>query len=516
MFSTKELRMAQKKGNIPLDYVINITTSVIKDPYKLAKLPTLLITKYDAKNPMNKWMQYSDLASIGLHYSMGSTVYNFAYNYFGFVSKLSKRAELLHVYTYNSAQTYAVLKGNVASSLEELKKLNGKFQLVVNQETKDITIDLTSSTSHTDIATKLQVAIRQGNNNAPWKDIKVTYHSTPYGHFQIELDKANDATIMPLITPSSGTDASYGLGLRQDEGAFVIAPEPLLDSLEKVYKEIQQVNDSYYVITFDFEFETASLKTELTNLGRWVASTNNRYLALYTTTAKEPTTQYNWGDSYHEYEGLMIDRFDTLTPLGYTAGLISSLDLSTPGGNIALDKNDGSKFINEAVLEYQHLRNLNKNRVNSFALFGQLGQSVVWYGPGDIMGTQYRNANVYIGNSYIMFLIQFSFANMFSKETIIGLSDEPLVNSYLTIALTTAVNAGLIVKGDKLTESDLNTLRNRFKSNAEKAVVSIQNIGYYYELGDFNRKTQCLGITYAYVANLPIKCIMINSYLLGA
>ena len=146
-------------AGIPLSWLVDITSVGVRDTFALSKLPTLLITKYNQEYITPKWAKYYDVEIIKQAHGADSSVTTFANNYFNVVNKMASKADLLNVFTWNENATPAVLQGGKVTNIEQVK-LNGAFSLTIGADTRDIVFDTKDSVSFTDIATKLQEAIR--------------------------------------------------------------------------------------------------------------------------------------------------------------------------------------------------------------------------------------------------------------------------------------------------------------------------------------------------------------------
>lgn len=153
-------------AGIPLSWLVDITSVGVRDTFALSKLPTLLITKYNQEYITPKWAKYYDAETIKQAHGAESSVTAFANNYFSVVNKMASKADLLNVFTWNESATPAVLQGGKVTNIEQVK-LEGAFSLTIGEDTRDIVFDTTESVSFTDVATKLQEAIRGAGTPTP-------------------------------------------------------------------------------------------------------------------------------------------------------------------------------------------------------------------------------------------------------------------------------------------------------------------------------------------------------------
>ena len=72
---------------LPLDLLIDITSSGVKDGFTIGKLNTIVIEKYNEALPNSRFNQASDLQTAQAIFGATSSVAKFAEVYFGVISK---------------------------------------------------------------------------------------------------------------------------------------------------------------------------------------------------------------------------------------------------------------------------------------------------------------------------------------------------------------------------------------------------------------------------------------------
>lgn len=501
-----------KNVAIKYDKVFNVSSKVIKKQPSVGKLTTLLIRKHDSKLPHSRWEKYSSYEEVQKHFPPGSTN-NFAKNYFQFKSKTGETTDLLHVMTWDTNDVKPSLVGGKTPDLAELKKLNGKAKFTINKVSHDLQIDLSNKNSHTEIATVIETALKTKNNVNGFKDASVTW-STVTQSFIVTAG-ANSESIFYVSSPDDGTDISSKLGLSEAEGARITEPLPKLKDLSEVLNTLSKYNDTYYVVTLDYELTNIS---ELDTIGDWVKRSDFDYLFLYTTTDSKVLTQYNYLEKYHKYTGLMVEYFPTLAPAGFTAGMLSSMNLNKQNANINLAFNDASYFKDLAITDDSQLENLKKNKVNSIYKFGRTAEPHTWYYDGVMFG-EVASPNVYLGHSFIKFNMQQMCANFFSSNTFIGLYDDVKHRSLMILLNTVfekAKSTGLITGVNKLTDQEKVDVDTIFKDKSNSAIQGLETQGYYLTLDGVDEKTNCLNVTLAYMANFPTNRLCINAFIFRA
>lgn len=321
-----------------------------------------------------------------------------------------------------------------------------------------------------------------------------------------------DSQIDFIKKADSGIDLSQALKLDKDNAEIVKGENALID-INEILNLVNVENGAYYVLQFDFELSD----DEALDFAKFVNNSNDRFLGIINSQNSKLITNQN-ENQLKAYNGILVEYSKDRSILGTSSGIISALDFSQQNGNANIAFNDMTKFENIAILKDSELNNLEANLANSILKFQQLGQSQVWYGMGNICGDKTNSANIYVSNSYLKFSLQFSFGNMFASQSMIGLrgsGNNGLIMSYAESVFSSAVNSGIIVEGAELTNTEKNNLLTSF-SNGESAIKQCETLGYYYEIANVDLVNSRLAIACAYVANKPIKQLVINNYILGA
>ena len=487
------------KTGIPLDYLIQTTSTSIKDRFSNSKLNTLLITKYDNNNPITQFSSFSNIEDIRKNIP---SVLGFANIYFGFTSKQSTKAELLTILTWNKEAVAVSLIGTRLNTLESYKSVNGAFSITIGEKNVNVTLNLTTAAlnSYNDLATKIQEAI---NGVAKDANIVVLYNSNNGNLILQTSQKGANSKISFLQSPTSGTDISNLFGLLQSQGAYIVNGRDAIANLDALLSLIQITNGNYFNITTNFKFDNEN--NDLLTFGSWLKNSNGRYIGIYSMENQSIVTDNMALQPYFAYDGLMIDYSLNKNQNAFLCATISAIDFSNANGNYNIAFNDASIFENSITQESQ-LTNLNANRANSVLTYGKLGQFSQFYGMGKIMGQLTDNANIYIADSYLTIALQFSLANMFLGQGFIGVRGDnniSIIISYIDPVFYDAVTAGIIVQGTELTTSEKNTIITNFK-NQDNAIQLLQNRGFYYEISKIDISNKTIEIVRAYVANTPI------------
>ena len=293
-----------------------------------------------------------------------------------------------------------------------------------------------------------------------------------------------------------------------------------MPTLAEALDEISNNNGNYYVITPNFDFD--NVESDLLTFGQFIHNSNDRFLGIYSWT-NPALEQLDSGATtpYESFNGLLIDDKKQDFQNAYIAGLISAMDLTKANGNYNVAFNDATLFEVEAITDRAKYEGLVSNKANAPCKFGILGQDDTIYMDGTIMGDKTTSANVYLCNSFLKFNQQIALYNMFKAQKLIALRGQfgkAIIRSYLDEVFRNAVNANIIVK-DTLTNTEKQAVIAEFSpivKDIERVIEQIQANGYYYEFSGIDTVKRELYITEVYIANVPVKRIVINTYILGA
>lgn len=498
---------------LPLDLLIEINSSGVKDTFTIGKLPTLLITKARADLPQKQIQGFTNLSAVKTAFKSGSVV-DFATEYFGFVSKNATKADYLSVFVLNDSDLPAMIKGAKCAEVGTLKALNGSVKVTIDGESHDIELDLTSATSLSDIAGTLQIAITGADGaGAGFTNAEVKYNALTQGFIVKSGTKGNTSSISYFSKADSGEDIHGKLGLSQGEGAEILNGESAL-SLENALSIIESNNGNYYLITFDYN----NADGDLLVFAKWLNASAGRFMGVY---SNGKLLNSDLAD-IHAYDGLLLDLKVADNQNGVVCAYISSLDLSKRNSNVNLAFNEASQFASKAITDRTIYEKMQEKRLNAPCKFGVLEQDDTIYMDGTICGTLTNSANVYFCNSFIKLNEQISLYNMLKSSKIIGLRDAQsrnAINGYIAEVFENAVNARIIATGAELTTTEKSVLSQTFAgavNDLNDVFNQIEQFGYFFVATDMNVGKKELTITQAYMANTPLKRLVVANYVLGA
>lgn len=489
---------------------VEVTHQSIKTPDKLGKLPTVLITKMADTLVTPEFTTITSAQQAQEFYGQGS-VYHFARNYFNFINRGGDSPDVLHIYTWahQKAQNPAII-GTNTPTLEELKKINGKFDLTMDTTTKTITLNLTGKNSHTEIATELTNAIKQNNNAVNgFKDAEVKWSSV-YNAFILTAGTGVKSIGYPR-SPSDGTDVSNLLGLHEDAGARIITPYNKVDTLQQALDLLAERNDNYFIFTLDFE--VTKFPDDLVPVGSWVHDQQGNYLVYYSSTQAKLTTQYNATEPLKKYNGLSIEYTPNLAKTnGKTCGIMSSIDYSKIDGNINIGYSSVPEFIETSIKDdrvYDYITNIHKNRSNTYVTARNITEGYTWFQPGNVMGPETTSINIYTGNFVIKSILEKELVTWLTYNKFPSTVDVGSLELYVISIMTSIRTINLITLLDVLRPEESIQIQNNFQ-NLAQVESNLKTDGFSVEIAGYDKQKKCVNIKLIYVINTPIRKICIQ------
>ena len=498
---------------VSLDKLIDITSASIRDAFTLSKLPTIAIRKANGSIPVTEFMEVTSITNAQELFGLNSDVAKFASKHFAVVSKNATKVDRMFVYNQAENDIAEIIKGfRVTNSV---MALNGDFGISLNGVVENFTVNLVGSLTFAEVATKIETAINTSENEV--LGLATFTYNAEFGCFIFKLgDDENEYNVK--FVAGTVSDIHDKFGMTEFEGAKFY-PQMTATTFEGALNRIKVANGAYYLVTTLFAFDNAVVTDTLRTVGEWVHSSQNRFAFLYSWANNQLLDASSGVTEFIEgFNGLIIDYPTEEYQNGYATALISSLNLSLVSGNSNIAFNDASIFSNPIALDGNY-DGLERNRANAPVRFGILGQDDTIYMAGLIMGSLTDSINVYICNSYLKFAQQIALYNMLKTQKLISLRGTKgfgTIKLYLDEVFENAVLSNIIVSGAELTTSEKASMIDTFSRNSEKALEDIVKFGYYYEVNRIDTVTKQMYITQAYMANMPVRKIVINSFILGA
>lgn len=220
----------------------------------------------------------TDAASVGAYFGTTSEEYARAVKYFGFVSKLIRRPQVLQFARWQrEAGPVAIFGGaKAAQALTALKAITtGVVQFKFGGVTVTVSaISFAAATSLADVAAELQTALRL-NADANLATCTVTYDAVG-ARFNFAGSPTDDTalesvTIVPYTGPT-GNDVATALGWNAGQGAVYVSASPVVTPVQTLINSVSQ-NNNFGSFLFTADGGAGPTITDATAL----AAQNNTY-----------------------------------------------------------------------------------------------------------------------------------------------------------------------------------------------------------------------------------------------
>lgn len=214
--------------SLPLDLIVDITSSAVKDTFMIGKLNTLCINKYDPNNPQPKFVEAHQLIDIIGTYGLDSAMYGFGSVYFGVISKSATRADTLYIYNWSKENVAPFLNGARIKLLDDIQSLRGSFILAINDIEREVAIDFDLVTSFSEAGERLQKSIRDAGvgldaeSEKLFSEAKAYYNPVTQG-FTIVSGGTGDGNTISFALPSTA---------QKVEPTEVVQSVPDIDSID--------------------------------------------------------------------------------------------------------------------------------------------------------------------------------------------------------------------------------------------------------------------------------------------
>ena len=263
-------------GYVSLDKLIDITSASIRDAFSLSKLPTIAIRKTNSSDiPVTEFMEVTSITNAQELFGINSDVAKFATKHFAVVSKNATKVDRMFVYNQADNNIAEAIKG--AKVTNSVMQLNGQFGISLNGVVENFTVDLTSSTTFSDVASIIQTQLNTSESPA-LENATFTYNAE-FGCFILKLSDADDEYNVEFVAGTLN-DIHNKLGMTLYEGAKFY-PQMTATDFDGALNRIKVVNGAYYLVTTLFAFpQNVELET-IKKAGEWVHSSNNRFAFLY-------------------------------------------------------------------------------------------------------------------------------------------------------------------------------------------------------------------------------------------
>lgn len=510
-------------NTIPFKYFVEIKSSTVKSTFSVGRLNALCITK--PALTLGRFLEFGSSDAVLSQYGVTSAEYAYALKYFSYTSKAATGPKKITFCNAYDGATSATLYTGVIKDLQPLKAIEkGSFQISMNGELCEVKdLNFTNAVSFGDVCTSIVEGLKVATvvetqavtTNDAFLNAKCSYNAELSQVVIVAGDSGYTSTISELSAGTVDTDISAILQGTLKLGAKIVNGDDALP-MQKLITSIDEYNGDYYTISSNFELKEDA---DIEALAKMVSASDGRYMAVVNFRSKQAVLAGDFFAKYNGFDGFFGNYYKNESINALTQAFVASVDYFTTNGNQNMNFIPSSTY-EVTVDNSQALTNLGNNRLNSIYSVGGFGQAQTLYGEGKIFGDKFKNAVVYIANSFLILQLQINNLNNFISSSFLGVRDVNSQNAIIGIStgvLSNAINAGIIIAGANLTSVEEQKVIELTGDNM--APTQIKTYGYILQIEeptDDDINNNRLRVKLIYMSNTPLNRLVISNFILGA
>lgn len=394
----------------------------------------------------------------------------------------------------------ASLKGIPLTTLKSIPA--GTITLFIDSvSTTSSSIDLSTATSFSDIADKLETGIGASKVEVEWNSIA--------NRFIIRSLTTGDTSEVSYAIPGA---LATGLKLTQDTAA-IVSPGSNAVSMTDMMESIINTNQNW----IPFESLVSLTDDEHTELCAWTSAQNSRFVYVYYDTSDAPTIANNPDCFYQKvvvangYEGICPVYGSYLygvMPLAYSA----SIDFARTNGRVSF-KFRGFSGIAPNVSDLATAKALKSNGYNFYGDYG-LNKTMKQYASDGAISGKYLWLDSFIDQVWINANLVSAYANLFTNNQSYSYN----ADGYSSVQAATidpaqlAITFGAIKKGIVLDQSQIRIVNNTVGKDISATLYSE---GWYLYIptqpGSARLDRELKGVIFYWVDGQLIQSITMSS-----
>lgn len=455
---------------IPASEIVTVNPGVVDSGGSPLALNGVILSK-NLLIPTKSVRSFGSADAVGSYFGLSSDEYALAKIYFlGFDNSTIKPGVLMFAPFVDVNRAAWLQSGSLAAlSLTDIQALSGTLILTVDGVVKtSSTINLASSTSFSDAATKIAAGFTGSPLTCTWNAINSTFTLT---------SATTGAT--STITYATGT-LSTGLKFTAATGA-IISQGSAVDTPDVAMTSVKNQVQNWVSFTTLWEPNLATKQLFAT----WANSQNSRYLYVAWDTDAQAivngsTTNFGAVSKNLQYDGVMA-LYNTKETAAFTLGSIASIDFSRTNGRTTIAFKSQSGFT-PTVTDQQIGANLIANGYSFYGSYSTANDQFNFLYNGQLPG-KWLWLDTFVNQVYLN--SQFQLALM---SLLVGVKSIPynesgysLIRAAMIDPIREALNFGSIRVGVTLSESQraqVNQAAGRFVSNI------VEQQGYYLQVLD--------------------------------
>lgn len=236
--------------SLPFSKFVPISAKVQSPVFAIEKKHMLLAMTSPLIGTNTPYIEFSGASALTNFRAMFGTnlpEYLIVQRYFSFISKTGNAPEKLIVARWYKTAAASFVMGDVPTmTVAQLKAINdGTFNLTLDGTTHEITANLASANSYSEMAGIIQTAIQSNTADAAFATATVVFNTITGGFIITSGTTGADATAAAVTAGTTGTDISEGLGLIDATISQGVNAETFAEFCDRIFS----VNTSGYSIT---------------------------------------------------------------------------------------------------------------------------------------------------------------------------------------------------------------------------------------------------------------------------
>ncbi|HEV2540195.1 MAG TPA: DUF3383 domain-containing protein [Frateuria sp.] len=452
---------------IPASYTVQVVPGVLSAAGSAVALNGLILTQ-SPYVPIGTVQAFASAASVGAFFGLTGPEYEAAQIYFQGPNNAQALPGTLLFAQYNPSAVAAYLRGAALTlTLAQLQAVSGTLTVSVNgTPATSSSINLTSATSFSDAASKIQAAFTSPNFAVSW--------DAQHNAFVLTATTTGAASTIAFATGTLAVSLALasGTGAVLSRGADAATPGTFLPG-------VLQVSQNWAAFTTTWEPSTA----DKTAFSAWTALQANRYAYVgydSDVNAKVIGSTTTWGYAVQQAQDSgTVCIFGDLTHAAFVLGVIASINFTQPNGRITLDFQSQSGLI-PSVTNVTDAQALVANGYNYYGANANASSNWNWFANGSISG-QYKWIDSYVNQIWLNANLQGALVNLLLSAGSIPYNAQgyAMVDAAIQDPVNAAVAFGAIRPGVALSQSQIAQLKATIGADVSNVIYAK---GWYLQI----------------------------------
>lgn len=454
-----------------------------------------IFTDY-AKLPPNKFISFTDAASVGAYFGTSSEEYLRSVFYFSFISKSLSTPQSIQFARWANVATAPKIY-SIANNTQDLAAWqaisSGTFTLTIAGTSHNLNIDFQPANNLNDVASFLQTAIQAADVDPVWASATVTYNPTTLS-YDFVGGVTGDYTIS--VSPElSGTDISginflgWYPGATYVNGAYTSGAFWVDGSAAQSIDQALQASVDYDNNFGSFLFLN-SLNLSLNDViaaASWNQTQGVNYMYLQKVSSANATAWANVSTGVGSYGGcgLTISDIATQYPEQFPAMILAATDY-TQANSVQNYMYQQVSGLTPSVSTTTASNTFDAASVNYYGQTQTNGSQLSFYQRGLLQGasvaTNIPDMTSYANEMWLKDAMQTALINLLLAlpQIAANIQGKTQILAVMQNVINLALNNGCISVGKSLTQIQ-KTYIGQITANPD-AWYEVQNNGYYYDV----------------------------------